>query len=921
MLDAGEIMVPKQFADFRNYHAGETILVCGCGSSLSQIVSPERFVTIGVNDVGRLFTPDYLVVLNPGEQFRGGRFQYVEKSKADAVFTQLDLELSHPNVVRLKLGKFGGVDESDSASLPYTRNSPYLAVCLAVHMGASRIGLIGVDFTEHHFFAPTGTHPLAGRFSKIDQEYTRLYEHCRSRGIEVFNLSHESRLTALPKMSPEDFSRLAVMPQCGAWPSSSKVFFVNYRFLSCGDVFRDGLIRAARDLRVNHDEAYWDDPDLPDKVKEFSPDLLFVVHGRKFFQKWRHAFGNIRSAVWLLDEPYEVDDTSDFSKAFTTTFVNDPATIDRHRNAHYLPVCCDPERYWYRPAASRDHAIGFIGGYNAVRQELLDELARRKLLSYVVGGPWRTPALRSLTLSANTTPDETAELYRQTKIVLNVFRSVHHFNSRDVFATSMNPRIYEATACGALVVSEPRSEIVSVCPGLPTFEAPAQLVPLLERLLDDPDYYDRVRRSCVRELSRHTYADRLQKVLRTTLQHSEVRPMPVPQDRFLQDWTLSTIVRVDSEGLLTARKKPDVSAGTEQGLVGNSEHSNVVLSFDLFLEPGASFLAKIHLQNPQDQSSNSYHLYTDEHRSYFARHHHVFRSLNVEPMRWTSIRIAYYEGFVAVRINGDFACAVRDRRLTGGFCFLGIKGGTARLRNIQVSESTWQDVGTQPPIMPPHTVLYRNSRVDRPVVSIVTTVYDRLQCLERCLRSVNQLHYPHTEQIVVADAPPAALAQQLRNLTEVHDSGINKRVFATLENRANDWGIAPAAVGLSLAEGKYICFLSDDNCYLPDHLGPLVATLEAESHLGFVYSSCLYDGRLTLRSAPPQPGRIDLGQPVFRKELFEVYFNGTLPFREHAWDWRMIEHLLRHGIRWKHLNRPTFVFRSDKYPHIVGTAR
>jgi hypothetical protein len=60
--------VPREFRDFRDRHSGETLMVCGCGSSLSQLVAPERVVTIGVNDVGRLFDPDYLVVLNPRQR-------------------------------------------------------------------------------------------------------------------------------------------------------------------------------------------------------------------------------------------------------------------------------------------------------------------------------------------------------------------------------------------------------------------------------------------------------------------------------------------------------------------------------------------------------------------------------------------------------------------------------------------------------------------------------------------------------------------------------------------------------------------------------------------------------------------------------------------------------------------------------------
>ncbi len=195
----------RRLRDFRDLHAGETIVVCGCGSSLKQLPDPQRLLTIGVNDVGRLFDPTYLVVLNPRNQFKGDRFRHVASSRARTIFTQLNLRLRHPHVVRFRLGQRGGTEISDPDTLPYTRNSPYVALCLAAFMGARRIGLIGVDFTDHHFFAETGRHPLARELKTIDREYRRLASALRRRGVEMVNLSRESRLEALPRFSPEGF--------------------------------------------------------------------------------------------------------------------------------------------------------------------------------------------------------------------------------------------------------------------------------------------------------------------------------------------------------------------------------------------------------------------------------------------------------------------------------------------------------------------------------------------------------------------------------------------------------------------------------------------------------------------------------------------------------------------------------------------
>lgn len=195
------------FSAFKDAHKNETVIVCGCGPSLLELTEPSRFITIGVNDVGRLFAPTYLVVLNPPSQFSGDRFRYVEQSRAKALFTQLAGGITtEAPIVRFRLGKYRGTDLTDPAVLPYTKNSPYVALCLAMHMGARRIGLLGVDFTNDHFFGPTGVHPLTRQLATIDEEYRRLRQSAAAQGVEIVNLSPTSRLTAFPKARIDDWA-------------------------------------------------------------------------------------------------------------------------------------------------------------------------------------------------------------------------------------------------------------------------------------------------------------------------------------------------------------------------------------------------------------------------------------------------------------------------------------------------------------------------------------------------------------------------------------------------------------------------------------------------------------------------------------------------------------------------------------------
>lgn len=199
--------IPGRFSEFLNFHANQSVIVCGCGSSLKELTNPEEFITIGVNDIGRLFDPDYLVVLNSKNQFKGDRYRYIENSQASAIFTHLTLGIKHHNIIRFKLGKRGGTDISDLCTLPYTRNSPYVAVCLAAYMGAKRIGLIGVDFTEDHFFAKTGKHGLSSQTDKINQEYKKLAHSLSLQGIELINLSSISKISSLNKLSLLEFKK------------------------------------------------------------------------------------------------------------------------------------------------------------------------------------------------------------------------------------------------------------------------------------------------------------------------------------------------------------------------------------------------------------------------------------------------------------------------------------------------------------------------------------------------------------------------------------------------------------------------------------------------------------------------------------------------------------------------------------------
>jgi Glycosyl transferase family 2 len=381
-------------------------------------------------------------------------------------------------------------------------------------------------------------------------------------------------------------------------------------------------------------------------------------------------------------------------------------------------------------------------------------------------------------------------------------------------------------------------------------------------------------------------------------------------------WEICGPVDVAADSAITVRAITPPSDGSERGLVTVAPHRDRMLSFDVYLPSDACFIAKINQTSKLDQQANSYHLYCDRGGGYLARHCCVFKMLDITRDAWVRLHLGYHSGRLEIYESGRLLHGVRDVVLPEGYAFVGVKRGHVRLRGIELALASEPSPTTALTVARGDVVC--RSALDRvPRVSIVTTVYDRVECLADCIRSVRRLEYTDYEHVIVSDCPPPAVVDRIAEL--VRGTCDPRISYTNLPTRYNNWGIAPAAVGLRQARGRYVCFLSDDNGYTPDHVGMLVGELDTDRSLGFVYSSCRYAGIMTLRHPHPAPGRIDLGQPLFRRELFTAHLSDDLPFQMIAWDWAMIDTFLKRGVRCKHIDVASFIFRMTQYPQLMVT--
>lgn len=295
-----------RLSDFKGIHHGEAIVVCGLGSSVLSLGDPYRFRTIGVNDIERAFTPTYMFCMDAPKTFAPERLHHIQHSKAQYIFTDHDLECESPRIVKFAIRRRESPHLDDPDTLYFTGRpitSPYMAMCLAVHMGAKAIGMIGVDFTAGHFFAADGNHKLSNLLPGIDRRFYQLGNALLERGVKVFNLSAESRLSAFPRLSPDQFWELQQSGIARSWTRpAQRIYFYSYPAAS------QNLVTLAR--LINMETAHscrLSAPDSTDVVPGSMPDIEQAIADDTYVEldceiaplpeetPTRHNFSNI----WL----------------------------------------------------------------------------------------------------------------------------------------------------------------------------------------------------------------------------------------------------------------------------------------------------------------------------------------------------------------------------------------------------------------------------------------------------------------------------------------------------------------------------------------------------------------------------------------------------------------------------------------------
>jgi spore maturation protein CgeB len=210
---------------------------------------------------------------------------------------------------------------------------------------------------------------------------------------------------------------------------------------------------------------------IPLRVIEEKPDLFLAVHGARLPT---HVVDAVKSlgvptAVWLLDDPHEIDLSSRYARHYDWVFTDERMAVAAHKaagsaNVFHLPLGCDAAAQYPREVEEKYRSdVCLVGSGFAERINLLlplqDELARFNVkLVGNWGGLPEGSKLKSFVAAGLVGPAETAKYYAGAKIVINPHRdgagASLASNLWGVPAVSPNPRLFEAAAAGAFVLTD-----------------------------------------------------------------------------------------------------------------------------------------------------------------------------------------------------------------------------------------------------------------------------------------------------------------------------------------------------------------------------------------------------------------------------------------------------------------------------------
>ena len=199
-------------------------------------------------------------------------------------------------------------------------------------------------------------------------------------------------------------------------------------------------------------------------VERARPELFVTLYGANVAERVLAELRvrKVPSANWWLNDPFQFERATKILPGYDFAFSNARGSVDAYaargiRNVHVLPTACEPSVHRPLPPRAPLCDISFAGDWSAMREQIVAGLAEQGI-DIRIFGPWRrklagNSALRARLEHGFFTPQRMAEIFAACNATLNI----HTWRGR--FDYGLNPRVFEAAACGVPQLVDHKREL------------------------------------------------------------------------------------------------------------------------------------------------------------------------------------------------------------------------------------------------------------------------------------------------------------------------------------------------------------------------------------------------------------------------------------------------------------------------------
>jgi len=258
------------------------------------------------------------------------------------------------------------------------------------------------------------------------------------------------------------------------------------------------------------------------------PGMIVVTGGHRITRGGLRTLirKGFRVVLWTTDLPQAEDLMRTTAFDYHSVFCQGTEYVEIFRElgipeARWLPMACEPQIHHPVQLTEEEGRrfgsdVVFVGSYYPWRADYLKYLAGLNLAIWGPGWeklPTDSP-LRAFIRGAHTPPETWTKIYSASKIVL----SVHIQDPQRQFNVyQSSPRIFEALACGAFVLTDRQPDVLSLFRDgehLVAFSDAEDLRQKTHYFLSCPEERHRIAEAGRQEvLNKHTYIQRLQTLL------------------------------------------------------------------------------------------------------------------------------------------------------------------------------------------------------------------------------------------------------------------------------------------------------------------------------------------------------------------------------------------------------------------------